>query len=283
MFRYKSRPGKRNIFGASLSQSLSEALEFAEDQYQRAMIRKSKLDEDFQRDIILSLLDLPPIAFGESLNRPSKQDLQRLEKAKNNIARLPEILRNSEDLIFKRLNPLFEFLDKRAFELREEDARAKNKKKDRNKTEKDPDFGALLDWTFNKTQINKVNQVSEKIGEYNTRVVRLFNEIDMFLAGVNSFVSDSGKKIQYSTHGELTFSVDSDEKEHELSTMSSGEIQIFVNYLSRTLRSGGFPRLTGSAGIRREQRRNISGGRHGRRAAEGPAAGHAELFGAFRH
>jgi uncharacterized membrane protein len=47
--------------------------------------------------------------------------------------------------------------------------------------------------------------------------------------------------------------------------------------------SSGFPRLTRWAGRRSERKKNIAGGRHGRRAIAGPAAGSAQLSGALRH
>ena len=50
---------------------------------------------------------------------------------------------------------------------------------------------------------------------------------------------------------------------------------IAYNCVSRTLRSGGFPRLTRASVRLRKRRRNIAGGRHGRRAREGPTAGPA--------
>lgn len=224
-----SRPHKRNIFGASLTQSLSEALSYSERRYRIAMLEKSRLDEFFQRDTILSLLDLPPISVEQSFDHPSPPDIRRLKQAKENIYRLPELLKIPSNEILDRLNPLFDFLEKKATELQVAPRkRAKGVKK--SSRDSDASFNALIDWSFNKSHLDKINQISSRIGDYNDDVAKLFSNITEFIESINSFVADSGKVIDFDSQGRLVFKVegDADGIEHDMTTLSSGEVQILV-------------------------------------------------------
>ena len=217
------RPVRRNVFSASLRESLGEALFFTERRYRDANLSKSRFDEEFQKEMILDLIDLPPISFSREFRQPSSADLRRLNSAKENLSRLPQLIRIPESDVMDKLNPLFLFLDERASIL--------HRSRRNNKTPISPDspeFSALGDWQFNKTHIDKVNNLSEIISSYNAKVDAEFSDIEAFLKSINGFMADSGKTIVFDKGGSLRFSMGDKGDGRSLSTMSSGEIQLFV-------------------------------------------------------
>lgn len=222
-----SRRRRRNIFSASLQQSLHEAIDFTEDQFRDVSISKARLNEGFQREIILDLLDFPPIDFRGISHRPSSSDIKRLDKAKDNLRRLPELLAISERDVKKRLDPFFEFLDARAARLSRPGASSGKK---RGQDVEEEDLQAQIEWSFNKSHIDKINKLSEKISEHNKKVEGLEEQIDRFLASINSFFVESGKRVSFDHRGGLGFFLEGEDREQarSLPTLSSGEIQIFV-------------------------------------------------------
>ncbi len=223
MRRYSRPPIKRNVFGRSLGQSLQEAIQFAEGAYRENAIRKNRLDEQFRRDILTALLDFPPIAFSNTLEAPTAAERKGLQKAKENLARLPDLLRVPAESISSKLDPLFSFLDDRAAKLKD------MPKRQAETLESDgQNFDALVDWSFNKTHLKKINIISDMITSNNVEAEKINKRIDMFLSSINSFFCESGKAISFDEHGQLYFRLKNENSDRELRTLSSGEVQLFV-------------------------------------------------------
>lgn len=215
------RNKRRNIFSQSLSQGLSEALTFAFETHRSAQRSKELLDARFRQDLVLDLIDFTPANFPPVLEQPLPDESARIEMAKRNLQRLPDLLNVPEELVSKKIDPLFKFLESTiaSFKAR------KNKKGSRSS---DDNIGDMFAWSFNKSHLNKISSISDRISTYNRQVDRLFGEITAFLKAINGFVVDSGKTIKFDDFGELVFSVAGSEESRDLRALSSGEIQLIV-------------------------------------------------------
>jgi len=215
---------KKNIFGASLEQSLEEAIRYAETEYRELEFKKLRLSGEFRRDIILALFEFEPISFSSKVKEPSAAELKSFEEAKRNLERLPEMLNISEEEISGKLSPLFNLLDQQAKLL----GSSKNKGDEVSIEVSDPVFEAAVDWMFNKTHLSKINRISNMISKNNKSNSLYEKEIDTFLKSVNFFFSDSKKFIEFGEHGDLSYFLDDKGRARDLRTLSSGEIQLFV-------------------------------------------------------
>ena len=227
MRRYARAPfhmqKRKNVFARSLGESLDEALFFAQEQYQNYMRQEARLDAKFRENLVLALIDFPPISFGGKLENPTTKELGDIEDARKNLQRLPELLNVSKEFISQNVDPMFEFLDKRLAII----------KKSSSKSQKSGDIlderlEALIDWSYNKTQIDKINTLSSIVSGYNTSSEAVFRRPTEFLGTVNSFLADSGKTVRFDAFGRLKFFIHSPDEDRDIRTLSSGEIQLIV-------------------------------------------------------
>jgi len=92
----------------------------------------------------------------------------------------------------------------------------------------DPAFEARLTLAHNKSNIDKINLLSEMVSSYTNNLKNIFSHVDEFIKLVNDFIEDSGKTLQYDETGDLVFCVGSDPVGRDLRTLSSGEVQLIV-------------------------------------------------------
>jgi predicted ATPase len=223
---YHRQKPHRNIFSRSIGQSLNEALYFARDTFQNNRRKEVRLDEEIRKELVLGLLDFAPIELVGKRKEPTKKELESIEEARRNLKKLPDLLRVDEEIISKRINPLFDFLDekRKIFEqklpknIKDDDERVNNK------------MFAGIEWSFNKTHVSKINFLSGVVSDYNEKSEAIFKRTNEFLETANSFLRDSGKVIRFNGYGELVFRLDNDdsEEERDLRTLSSGEVQLIV-------------------------------------------------------
>ena len=234
VYRGKKKP-RRNIFSRSLGQSLIEALFFARENFQNNRFDASYLDAEFRRRLVLELLDLPPISFSDDQGGPSSDELRRFEEARKNLDRLPALLDVEADEIKERLAPMFELLDETVRVLKplpRQRRRRVNISSNRltsSVNEGDDDRRwALFSWSVNKSQINKINKISNMISEYNKNYDQIFRKTNEFKEIVNTFLTDSGKFLDFDSFGDLIFRLAEDDIDRDIRSLSSGEIQLVV-------------------------------------------------------
>ena len=215
-FVARTRKG-RNIFGRSLEIGLREAREFARERIQGDRRKELFHDARFRETLVLALIDFPPISFSGELEKPSKEELRTFEETKSNLRRLPDLLNVDSKTISSKIDPVLNFLDQTLEKIR--------KRKD---PSGDDNF-ALFEWTFNKTNIDKLSTLSELVAKYNLHVAKIRKHTNDYLKTINIFMRDSGKRIIFSSNGDLRFTLDEEEKEERhINTLSSGEIQLVV-------------------------------------------------------
>ncbi|MEP4194342.1 MAG: AAA family ATPase [Aliishimia sp.] len=214
---------RRSIFARSLGQSLDESLWFAQEKYQSYLRQEARLDGKFRENLVVALIDFPPISFGGLIEDPSQSELRNLERARKNLQRLPELLNVPKELITQNVDPMFEFLDSRLATIQKP-----RPKSDQDELKFDQRMEALIDWSYNKTQLDKINRLSDIVSEHNEASASVFRKANEFLETVNMFLIDSGKTVRFDGFGRLKFIVSSEDNERDIRTLSSGEIQLIV-------------------------------------------------------
>lgn len=212
---------RRNIFSQSLSQSLSEALGFALESFRNSQRMKAQLDDRFKQDLVLELVEFTPSNFPGILELPSSEDFKKIDTAKKNLKRLPELLGVSEDRVMAKIAPLFDFFDETQKKISELKPSKRSKPSD-------DEMSAMFAWSLNQSHLAKISSLSEKISKYNQQVVRLFRDTDNFINALGQFFEDSRKTVKFDSFGELVFSMPGDKNDHDLRALSSGEAQLIV-------------------------------------------------------
>ncbi len=214
---------KQNVFGSSLSESLDEAMYFAVRSITENLRRKSLLDRQFRDNLVLELLNFPPVDFEGLMSENEVVDPKTLSKAKENIYKIPKLLGVSGDEILSRINELFEFIEEKMSIVQ-----ASKSTGYEDEPWNDPTFEARLALAHNKTNIDKINALSEMVSIYTMSSNDIFHRADEFVKVINSFIQDSGKTLKYNETGDLSFYVGEDDTKRDLRTLSSGEIQLIV-------------------------------------------------------
>lgn len=210
-------PKVRNIFGRSLEIGLQEALYFARKRIQADRRKERFLDASFRQNLVLELINFPPISFSGVLEQPSKVELKEFQETKGDLRRLSDLLNVDSTTISSKIDPVLSFLDQTLKRI---------KRKSNSSGERD---FAMIEWTFNKTNIDKLSTLSKMVATYNSKVNQIRAYTNEYLATINRFMHDSGKSIIFNSNGDLRVVLESEgEDERDIDTLSSGEIQLVV-------------------------------------------------------
>jgi predicted ATPase len=222
---------RQNILsnGGSLQGRLHEAIRLTEREYQKNLTEKIAFNEEFQKKIMLDLIDFNPIKFKDILRTPDSDEIQNLTTSKENLRDLPRLLNMTKEEqkgIDNKFNKFFEFMDNNVNRFLKPKSDTQSNKQEENSDKK----SAELEWSFNKSHIDKISNLSEKITAHNKKIKIQEEGIEKFLNSINSFFIESGKEVAFNKQGRLEFVLnhDTSEKDRPLKTLSSGEIQIFV-------------------------------------------------------
>ena len=219
--RYRRWKSHGNIFSRSIGQSIHEALIFARETFQSNRKKEVQLNEKIRKDLVLGLLEFEPIKLADNLAEPTREERERIEEARENLGKLPGIFNVDQKIISKKTEPLFKFFDEqqKVFE--------KSSSGDDENFER---MRALMEWSFNKTYLSKIDSLSKLLSEYDEESKKIFERTDEFLKTVNYFLEDSAKKLHFNGFGDLFFTLheNPEEAERDLRTLSSGEVQLIV-------------------------------------------------------
>ena len=218
---YRRRKSHRNIFGRPIGQSINEALIFARETFQSNRKKEVQLNETIRKKLVLGLLEFDPIKLTSDLAEPTPEERERIEEARENLEKLPGILNVDKKIISKKTEPLFKFFDEQ------------QKVFEKSPSEDDVNIArvtALMEWSFNKTHLSKIDSLSKLLSEYDEKSKKIFKRTNEFLDTVNCFLEDSEKKLHFNGLGDLFFTLhgDPEEEERDLRTLSSGEVQLIV-------------------------------------------------------
>ncbi|WP_108483950.1 AAA family ATPase [Oceaniglobus ichthyenteri] len=224
MYSSNRKQIRRNVFGNSLNASLREAMYFANDQLRNNERRKFLLDRNFRDKLVLELLNFPPVNFTELRHDEDIIDEVSLSEAKKNIYKIPKLLRLPYSEITSRIEGLFTFIEEQVAIVRN----SPPGKEDEDDVWEAPILEARFAIAQNKANIEKINTLSRMVSEYTAKTEEIDKRTNEFAELINSFIKDSGKILVYTDDFELAFRVGEESAERDLTTLSSGEIQIIV-------------------------------------------------------
>lgn len=221
--RVQGRVG-RNIFSASLTQSLAEAAGLVETHYRDSLIEVGLVGEALQGSMLLELLAVEP---KESflLSSPSRADIEKIKAMRRDVEALPDILRLPPSEVRNRILPFLDALEEYAKQIPHN--LTTNQLVARHKPS-DSVFQAMLYWSTNNRELSRIKIVSDLVEGYYEKRKEITGPNERYLALINSFLTDSGKMLRVNEKGYPWISIEGVEGDKPLSSLSSGEAQIFV-------------------------------------------------------
>lgn len=203
-----------------------DATALAESSYSELQIRLRRLGETSRRDLILSLLTLQPAQqFGGPIVTPKSSDLRALNEVKKASLRLPELLQIPEGEISSRLQPFLDQLQRYAKDIPHN---ADPETLLRSAPQDQRTLNALIGWSANRPQLDKISQMMAIVSSFSKESDQAASSINAYLNMVNRFLKDSGKELFFDDAGWLSFRVSHLPEPQPVSSLSSGEAQIFV-------------------------------------------------------
>jgi predicted ATP-binding protein involved in virulence len=221
--RTRFSPG-RNIFRGSLAASLSEAADLAQNAYREARFGASRIGERLQQELILSLLTFSQEDY-MSLSMPTAAEKRNLKRIESDLEEFPTIFRLPKTEVMKRVAPFIGQLQKT---LKSIPANADYNSYFAKNNTAPPYFDDLIRWSSNKSQLKKIGVISEMVAQFNQRQSVVLQPTQHYKDLVNGFLIDSGKSIDYDESGEIVVRINDMAEHRPLSSLSSGEAQIFV-------------------------------------------------------
>jgi predicted ATP-dependent endonuclease of OLD family len=195
----------------------------AEDKFALSRTQTTRLDKQFVRDLLLSLITPPEVENYGELIRPSGEDRKLLDQARRAITKFPRIEGISADDVRKRMDPIikgiaeilqiipadFDFKDFRV--VSSEDRRI---------------FDALVRWSNYKPTLGQLKAVSKLVGDYNEQVIANTREVSAYIKLIDNFLGHTGKSAGFNSHGALE--IRSGSRTFAVEDLSSGEAQVIV-------------------------------------------------------
>ncbi|MGK9339608.1 AAA family ATPase [Sinorhizobium meliloti] len=226
---FRNRRSAKNVFSSSLARSLDDAADLAETRYRDTLIESGSITLRLQHELLLSLLSVtaedPRTGFSHKLTLPSADKLKEIADLKKNLDPLAKILGLPRKEVKDRVDPFLDAMIKYA------DALPKNKNLDEilNKEKPDSDhLSNLFSWSTNQIHLKRINVISDTVKRYNQYRSTLMSPVDKYLKLIGKFLNDSGKSVKFNDRGYIYVEIDGVEGERPISSLSSGEAQIFV-------------------------------------------------------
>jgi predicted ATP-binding protein involved in virulence len=220
----RARRSARNVFGGSLARSLDDAADLAETRYRDTLIESGSLTERLQRELLLDLLNVS-VDDSFSLSLPNRARLKEIADLKRNLDPLATILRLPKQEVKDKITPFLDSLASFAEKLHPEKSI-----KDilESPEENSSEVSSLFSWSSNQTHLKRINAISDIVKKYNAYRSSLMAPVDKYLKLIDKFLGDGGKSIKFNDRGYIFVEIEGVEGERPISSLSSGEAQIFV-------------------------------------------------------
>lgn len=215
---------KRTVFSGNMENRLMEALDLAEHSHSQQSLKQNTLDAEFQRQLLLELINLSPVTFRGDLKLPGKEETTQVAQWLQTLATLPNVLRLEKRDVDLAIRPMSEFLKGLGADI----AKLPSGEMTGKELNDDATHQVMLRWAFNRPYIEKIERVTEIIHKYSEKRVEIEELNNRYLHGINKFFADGGKKVDFDARGKISFSSMKSEKPIGFSSLSSGEIQLFV-------------------------------------------------------
>lgn len=222
--RVRTSPVGLGVFSNTLETSFLEAVALAEDSASEAQFKLSSLDREFQAKLLTELIKIEPIELSEKFKMPTRDDLKRLHEAEKKIDKLPNLLGISEEELLKGLHHIIKYLLDKAAELA--NIRKESDLKSSSSRLKYGQIGLL--WEFNKQNFHKIMKISEIVDNFVDKSDFIKSKNDKYIEIINNFLVSGRKSADFDDKGKIKFFARSGDNLQEITSLSSGEIQVFV-------------------------------------------------------
>ncbi|WP_410469654.1 AAA family ATPase [Brevundimonas nasdae] len=214
----------RHAVGPAHSRSLIDAADLAATSNRDALIMTGRISDELRRELLLSLLSVSPEDYG-NIVAPTSEEVAELGQIRKDLEAFPAIFKLPGDEVSLRVRPFLDALQSAA------DALPSGLNPQDVFSDSPPDqrlIAALVRWSANRSQLKRIRVISEVVAAYNERRRALQAPIQKYQALVNKFLCDSGKSIHFDEDGYIYVNVDGVVGRKDITSLSSGEAQIFV-------------------------------------------------------
>lgn len=214
----------RNVFSASLARSLQEAVELAATSNRDALISSARIGDDLRRDMLLNLLAVSAEDFG-NIVPPSASEIKEIEQIRKDLETFPQIFNLPRDDVRARILPFLDALKESVDAIPHGTKVPAVFKKAKDTPEV---IQALFKWSANRSQLKRIRVISEAVQSFNERRAERQKPVVRYTKLVNAFLNDSGKSIAFDQEGYVHVNIEGMDGSSDVSSLSSGEAQIFV-------------------------------------------------------
>lgn len=215
---------KKTVFSGSMENRLAEAVELAEHSHAQQSLKQNALDAEFQRQLLLELINIAPISTQGELLAPTQTETQKIGEWLDTFATLPNILKLPEDDVNLAIRPMSTFL----LELKRGIQKIPHDVSPDEVFREDSNRDTILNWVMNQPYIEKIQRVVSIIEKYDESRNKIEELNNRYLHGINRFFTDGGKEVNFNTRGRISFSSMQSQGDLGFNSLSSGEIQLFV-------------------------------------------------------
>lgn len=225
LLRQRTMSGPRNVFGGSMRASLADAEGMAEAAYRDARINSGRIGELLQRDMLLSLLTFTKDDYSGEISYPTEQERKDLRRVRDDLKIFPDIFNLPKAEVDQRVSKYIELLEKTVSAIPRDASATKDF---RTNAPAPSYFNELITWSVNRSQLKKIKVISQTVSSYNERREEALQPFERYRGLVNDFLDDSGKEVVPDFRSGIAVRIEGVEGLKPLSSLSSGEAQIFV-------------------------------------------------------
>ncbi len=221
--RYLRYEQRSRLLGAHLSEALgpglSVALELADEEFRRIQSNQSRLVDRLRTGLILTAFAPLPeegeVNFSDFRNVDEAQLRSQQEVVLTSLQELGIPSQSLDETVKRFFTQIIDLFHRIAGQ-------------DHEQLLKSPDGVTLFTkWYAAQPQIRQINRIVRLVERYNDNLAKTKASMQRYLEAINSFMSDSGKRFDFTARGRLKVFVGSKELAG-LSGLSSGERQLFV-------------------------------------------------------
>lgn len=224
-FQPNSATRSKNVFGGSLNRSLIEAEVLAQEEFRDTLVKVSGIEKALRTELILLLLPTEEQMEYGALTMPTAQDLQSIADIKSRLDDLPQILAVPRERLRRQVSKFLQSMEDHSKVLKQQEPSDDFWDKISNNSIL---MSAVLSWSSNKYQMRKFSGIVSKVVEFNEERNKIRAKLSQYEIMVNRFLGDNGKRIYFSERGEIKVSIGGNDDQRDITSLSSGESQIFV-------------------------------------------------------
>lgn len=198
----------------------------AEESQHKAQFEISYLEREFQKKLLMELIQIEPFQFGNQVSVPTRKELGRLDEAKRRLGKLSNLMGMAEDEVANALSPILSYLTETAKKI--EAYSAGTARKDKKLEISDPVAANMFNWSANQHNLKKILKIAYHIDEHNDKSIKINEKNNSYILAINRFLHSSNKLMEFDRRGAVVFKTQTGDTVRGIDSLSSGEVQVFV-------------------------------------------------------